>query len=164
MQTRRYQRRDRSRGQSLVELALILPVMLTILGAAIDGSRVYGAWIALEGAARDAAEQVATFEGPTSNATTALARAKSVVCSQMTKITGFEAPSGSPTTCTQPAVILPAWTTSTTAPGASTSYPIGTATVTATLPFRMLFAYPLFTQNGSWTLTSTQTYSIVQGR
>ena len=26
------------------------------------------------------------------------------------------------------------------------------------------FGYPLFTQNGAWTLSSNQTYSIIQGR
>lgn len=164
MQTRRFQRQNRSRGQSLVELALILPVILTILGGAVDISRVYGAWIALEGATRDAAEQVATFEGPTSNSTAALARAKTVICRQMTSIPGFVAPVGNPTACTQPNVTL-AWSPpSTTQAGANTTYPIGTATVTATLPFRTFFAYPFFTQAGAWTITSRQTFSIVQGR
>lgn len=157
-------RRRKSTGQSLVELALILPVILTIMGAAVDTARLYGAWIALEGSTRDAAEQVATFEGLTSNHSTALARAKTVVCSQMANVVGFVAPSGQPTNCSQPAVTL-TWTTpSTTATGASSRNPIGTATVTATLPFRMLFAYPFLTQDGAWTITSTQTYAIVQGR
>jgi Flp pilus assembly protein TadG len=164
MQIRKFQRRNRSRGQSLVELALILPVMLTIMGAAVDVSRVYGARIALEGATRDAAEQVATFEGPTSNSTAALARAKTVICSQLTSIPGFVAPVGNPTACTQPNVTLTTWSTSTTAAGASTTFPIGTATVTATLPFRTFFSYPFFTQAGAWTITSAQTYSVVQGR
>jgi Flp pilus assembly protein TadG len=165
MQTRRLQRHDRSRGQSLVELALILPVLLTILGASVDIARVYGASVALEGATRDAAEQVATLDGTSSNNATASARAQSVVCSQMVKITGFVAPAGNPTSCTQPAVTLSSWTVSTTAAlGGSTAHPVGKATVTATLPFRMLFAYPFFTQGGAWTITSSQTYSIVQNR
>jgi Flp pilus assembly protein TadG len=163
--TRSSRPRDRrARGQSLVELALILPVLLTILGASVDIARIYGAWVALEGATRDAAEQVATFEGTGSNTTIASARAQSVVCSEMVKITGFAAPAGSPAACTQPAVALSAWSVSTTAQGASSKFPIGTATVTATLPFRMLFAYPFFTQGGAWTITSSQTYSIVQNR
>jgi len=48
--------------------------------------------------------------------------------------------------------------------GASTAYPIVTVTVVATLPFRTLWSYPLFTQNGAWTLTATETYTIQQGR
>jgi Flp pilus assembly protein TadG len=118
-----------------VELALILPVLLTILGASVDIARIYGAWVALEGATRDAAEQVATFEGTTSNTTIASAHAQSVVCSEMVKITGFVAPAGNPTSCTQPAVTLSSWTVSTTpALGGSSRNPVGKATVTATLP------------------------------
>src|SRR5436190_2708967 len=49
--------KKRRRGQSLVEFALILPILLTLTGAAIDVARVYGGWVALEGASRDAAEQ-----------------------------------------------------------------------------------------------------------
>jgi len=155
--------RHRSLGQSVVEFALILPVVLTILGASVDMARLYGAWVALEGATRDAAEQVAG--DPTlTNSTLAATRAQVVICSQLTKIVGYVAPVGDPTHCTQPAIALTWAAPSATAPGASSRYPIGTATVTATLPFRMLFAYPFITQNGTWNITSTQTYAIVQNR
>jgi Flp pilus assembly protein TadG len=147
-----------------VELALILPVLLTMLGAAVDISRVYGAWVALDASTRDAAEQVATFEGPTSDYATASARAKTVICSEMVNIAGFVAPPGAPASCTAPAVSLTWSAPSTTAQGASAKFPIGSATVTATLPFRTFFSYPFFTQGGAWTITSTQAYSIVQGR
>jgi Flp pilus assembly protein TadG len=155
--------RHRTLGQSVVEFALILPVVLTILGAAVDMARLYGAWVALEGATRDAAEQVAS--DPTlTNSSLASARAQVVICSQMTKIVGYVAPAGDPTHCSQPAVTV-AWTApNATTPGASSKYPIGTATVTAALPFRMLFAYPFITQNGTWNITSTQKYTIVQNR
>jgi Flp pilus assembly protein TadG len=149
------------RGQSLVEFGLILPVLLTLTGAAIDVARVYQAYIALEGATRDAAEYVAT-NGPDSGLT-ALQTAKKVVCTEMSGIAGF---SGSATDCTSPSVSLPtAYSQSTTASaGGSTSYPVGSVTVNATFAFRTLFAYPLFTQNGAWTLSSTRAYSVVQGR
>ena len=45
----------------------------------------------------------------------------------------------------------------------SSSTPV-TVTVRATLPFRTFFGYPLFTQNGAWTLSSTQSFSILQHR
>jgi Flp pilus assembly protein TadG len=148
---------------SVVEFALILPVVLTILGAAVDMARLYGAWVALEGSTRDAAEQVAGDPTVTSSGA-ATTLAKTVICSQMEDIAGFVAPDGQPTNCSQPAVTV-TWTApSATAPGASSRYPIGTATVTAALPFRMLFAYPFITQNGAWNITSTQTYAIVQNR
>jgi len=45
----------RSRGQALVELALILPVLLLILLAAIDFGRVLFSWIEVNNAAREGA-------------------------------------------------------------------------------------------------------------
>jgi Flp pilus assembly protein TadG len=165
MRTRGFpSRRQKSPGQSLVEFALILPIVLTIMGAAVDMARLYGAWVALEGATRDAAEQVASDPTLTSSSL-ASARAQVVICSQMTKIVGYVAPVGDPTHCSQPALTL-TWANPSINPavGASEKYPIGSATVTATLPFRMLFAYPFVTQNGAWNITSTQAYTIVQNR
>jgi Flp pilus assembly protein TadG len=152
---------SRKRGQSLVEFALILPILLTLVGAAVDVARLYQGWITLEGATRDAAEYAATKD---STSTAALTDAKSIICTQTAALPGFSAPAGTPTACTSPAVTVPSFSVSTTATGASTLYPIATVTVRATLPFRTFFGYPLFTQNGAWTLTSTQTYSIIQGR
>jgi Flp pilus assembly protein TadG len=151
----------RRRGQSLVEFALILPILLTLVGAAVDIARLYQGWITLEGATRDAAEYAATFD-PTSAAATSDARR--IVCTQAAALPGFAAPAGTPTACTSPTVTVSSFSLSTTAAGASTKFPIATVTVTATLPFRTFFGYPLFTQNGAWTLTSTQSFSIVQGR
>lgn len=152
---------SRHRGQSLVEFALILPILLTLVGAAIDIARLYQGWITLEGATRDAAEYAATKD---SNATAALTDAKSIICTQTAALPGFAAPAGQPTNCTSPNVSVSSFSVSTTATGASTTYPIASATVTATLPFRTFFGYPLFTQNGAWTLSSTQSYSVIQGR
>lgn len=149
--------RKRSRGQSLVEFALILPILMTLTGAAIDVARVYGGWVALEGASRDAAEQVATDTTITTLAG-AQAKAQTIVCTQLANSVGFVAPAGNPSACTSPTVVT-AWSTN----GAAKN-PTITVTVTTTLPFRTLFAYPLLTQNGAWMLGSNQTYSIIQGR
>jgi Flp pilus assembly protein TadG len=54
-------RRDRAFGQSLVEFALVLPVMLALVGAAIDVARLYSTWINLEAATRDAAQAIASY-------------------------------------------------------------------------------------------------------
>jgi Flp pilus assembly protein TadG len=51
------ERRRRSRGQGLVEFALILPVFLVLLSAAIDLGRIAYARIAVENAAREGAFQ-----------------------------------------------------------------------------------------------------------
>lgn len=150
-----------SRGQSVVEFALILPILLTLVGAAVDVSRVYGAWIALEGATRDAAEQVATDTTVTSQSSAAT-RAQVIVCSEMVNVPGFTAPAGNPTACTSPSLTV-TWSSSTASPG-TTKNPAVTVSVISSLPFRTLFGYPLFTQNGAWTVSSNHTYTILQGR
>jgi Flp pilus assembly protein TadG len=151
----------RRRGQSLVEFALILPIVLTMVGAAVDVARLYQGWITLEGATRDAAEYAATKTTTSSAATT---EAQRIICTQTANVPGFTAPVGNPTACTSPTVNVTSFNVSTTATGASATYPIATVTVRATLPFRTFFGYPLFTQNGAWTLTSTQSFSILQNR
>lgn len=56
---RRPAHRGRSRGQSLVEFALVLPVLLVFLAAAIDLGRIFYASISLTNAAREGAMQAA---------------------------------------------------------------------------------------------------------
>ena len=55
----RRRRQPRSRGQSLVEFAIILPIMLLFLAAVIDLGRVFYATITLNNAAREGAFQAA---------------------------------------------------------------------------------------------------------
>jgi len=62
--TRRYRRHHRTRGQSLVEFALILPIMMVFLAAVLDLGRVFYATISLNNAAREGAFQAA--ESPAS--------------------------------------------------------------------------------------------------
>jgi Flp pilus assembly protein TadG len=52
---RRRSRRDRSRGQTLVEFALILPVFLMLTLGVVDGARVFNAYISITNAAREGA-------------------------------------------------------------------------------------------------------------
>ncbi len=144
-------RGGRDFGQSLVEFALILPVMLALLGGSIDFARVFRGWIDLQSATRSASEYVATRDTTLSAAQT---DAQVMVCAQVT----------GNSSCVSPAVTVSNWSLSTTVTGASPAHPIGTATVTATMPFRTLFAYPFFTQNGAWTIGASVTYSVVQGR
>lgn len=156
--------RRRTSGQSLVELALLLPLMLAFLGLTIDFARVFQAWIALESATRDAAEAAAT-KAPDSSS--ALTIAQRTICLQAQTVPGFQR-GGSPSPadverCAVPNVSA-AFNLSTTAAGASSRYPIGTATIHASLPFSPLFPYPLITQDGHWTIATSATFSIVQGR
>jgi PKD repeat protein len=57
---RRVRHRDRSVGQSIVELALVLPVILLILMVGLDFGRVFLGWVNLNNTARIAANFAAT--------------------------------------------------------------------------------------------------------
>lgn len=56
-------RRDRevSRGQALVEFAIVLPILLLLLVLAIDFGRVYFGWVGLQNASRIAANNAAQY-------------------------------------------------------------------------------------------------------
>lgn len=49
------ERLRRARGQALVELAIVLPVFLVIVGAAIDLGRLFNAYVSIENAAKEGA-------------------------------------------------------------------------------------------------------------
>jgi Flp pilus assembly protein TadG len=152
----------------VTEFAIILPLMLAFLGMGIDFARVFQAWITLESATRDAAEAAAT-DTTVTNSTQALDLAKRTICVQAQNVPGFTRSAlTSPDDvelCTAPTVSITSFTISTDpAVGASPTYPMGTAAVQVSLPFRPLFAYPLITQNGTWTIVTTGTFSILRGR
>ena len=74
-----HRRRRHARGQSLVELALILPVLMLLFLGVIDLGRLYYSQITVQGAAREAAIQAA--QDPTSyTAGTCDATTSKVVC------------------------------------------------------------------------------------
>ena len=58
------QQKDRSRGQSLVEFALVLPMILLLMLIAIDFGRVFLGWVGLNNAARVAANYAAMHPSP----------------------------------------------------------------------------------------------------
>lgn len=157
----RPRRRERSAGQSVVEFAIILPVMLALLGAIVDFSQVYDNWITLQAAGRDAAERAASQAATSAQAQTL---AKDTVCSQSVRLRAFSAPPGNPSACTTPTVTVTAFSVSTTAPGASTKYPVGSATVEVAYPFRPLFTYPFLGSAGTWTITTRASFQVIQGR
>lgn len=156
-------RRRRSRGQSVVEFALLVPVMLALLGATVDIARVFQSWITLNGAVRDAAE-VAALETTSSAASIA---ARRVVCLQAQGLPGFARGPGVPPAsieqCAWPQVTT-TWSSSTAAVGATVKNPIGTATVQASFDFHPLFDYPFIMNDGAWNLQVSQTFQVVQGR
>lgn len=151
-------RRGSSRGQSLVELGLILPFLLAFAGGATDFARGYQAWLTLESGVRNAAEYVATNSA---DATDAATDAQRIVCLEATNIPGFTPGAGTDPneTCTAPAVTLVLFSLGTVAAGD----PIGTAHVRATVEFDTFFPYP-FLPNGGWTLSAESRYSVLRGR
>jgi Flp pilus assembly protein TadG len=158
-------RARRSRGQSVAEFALLLPVMLAFLGLTVDFARVFQAWITMQSATRDAAEAAATNAPSLASAQTS---AQKTVCLQSQNIPGFQRGTGaSPADveqCTSPTVTVVSYNLSETAAGASHTYPVGTVTVRSSLLFRPLFAYPFITQNGNWTIITDATFSVAQHR
>jgi len=60
LRSRIIRRRQRSRGQSLVELVLVLPVMLFILLFGLDFGRVFLGWVQLNNMVREAANFAST--------------------------------------------------------------------------------------------------------
>lgn len=154
---------DRARrGQALAEFALILPILLALVGAGVDFARGYAAQMTLQTAARNAAE-AAAYDTTVTTAALATTKARAVVCTEAQRLPGFIAGAGgNVATCTQPAVSV-TWTSSTTAPGANERYPLVTVTVTASLAFDTTIPWPLL-PNGAWTLGTTESFSIMQGR
>jgi Flp pilus assembly protein TadG len=150
------------RGQALAEFALILPILLALVGAGVDFARGYAAQMTLQTAARNAAE-AAAYDTTVTTQAQALTTARAGVCTESQRLPGFVAgPGGNVATCTQPSVSV-TWTKSTTAPGANQRYPLVTVTVTASLAFDTTIPWPLL-PDGSWTLGTTESFSIMQGR
>jgi Flp pilus assembly protein TadG len=149
----------------VAEFALLLPVMLAFLGLTIDFARVFQTWITLESATRDAAEYAATTGTDSADA---LTKAKKTICLQAQNIPGFQrsglASPNDVQQCLKPTVTVTSFSLSTTSDGASTRYPIGSATITTSVPFTPLFAYPFLTSNGTMTVSSQATFSVAQGR
>jgi Flp pilus assembly protein TadG len=151
--------RGRSRGQSVVEFAILVPIMLALTGVVIDFARAYQAWENLESASRAAAESLATSDSldPTTSAN-ANTKAKAIVDIETGQSYNTASSLGS---CSNPTVHA-TYSTSTD-PGGSSAL-VGTAFVEACTPFRPLFSYPFLTSNGVWRLQSSKTFSIIQGR
>jgi Flp pilus assembly protein TadG len=141
--------RRRSAGQSLVEFALILPILLTMCGAAIDFGRVYAAYINVQSATRNAAEAVASDVTITDGGAAA-ASAQALVCTEI----GVSPCSGPK----MPVVTVVSFSYD----NSSTNPSVVTLKVVQ--PFDMLFPYPMMSPPGHWNLTSTITFSVIRGR
>ena len=160
--TTEHSRRSRSRrGQALVEFAILLPLLAAVAGGAIDFARVYQASLALQSATRNGAESAASS---TATQSAAQAEAQRVVCTEAQRLPGFGAGSGgSVPTCTDPEVTVTAFTYAASGAGFSASYPLVSATVYSEMDFSLLIPWP-FISDGQWTLSTEQSFSVVQNR
>ena len=147
------------RGQALVELAVVLPLLLAFGGIVVDFGRAYAAQVSLESATRAAAEYVA---GYTTTTDAALTEARAMICGEMDGVIGYVA-GGTPATCVQPDVAITSYSRSSTAPGATAFFPLGSVTVEATVPFEMLMHWP-WLDEGTWTLRAEESFQVLQGR
>jgi len=167
-------RRRGSRGQSLVEFALLIPVLLLFVGVILDMSRLYQAWVNLESATSDAAQYIASTRDPVttvfSPAQTPSTDGTLANNANATRILHAETsqsftPSTSLGSCAAPTVTTSmSYSTDQAASGGTAAFPAGTAIVVACEPFRTLFPYPFFTVNGSWTLKSQKQFTTLVGR
>ena len=165
--------RHRFAGQSVVEFALLLPVLLALVGVTIDFARVYQAWTNLESATRDAAQYLASsnvdpiaLDYTVPDATANISndnKAKSVLESETgsTFARSMTATAVGPGgTCNAPTLTTVTGSRDTTvANGGSDGYPVQAARVLSCRPFRTLFAYPFVTTGGAWILQSDRSFN-----
>lgn len=163
-------RRARSHGQSIVEFAIVLPVMLAIGGVLIDAARLYQVWTSLEAATRDAAQYLATSSSDATSPdyTWAGDDADGKAAYILTAATAYPVePSESAealASCDVPQVTTFYAQDTTKANGGTGANPLSTATVTVCIPFRTLFAYPFLTRDGAFLLRTERTMSVLMGR
>jgi hypothetical protein len=103
-----FARRRTERGQSVVEFALVVPLMLILLMAVLDLSRIYTTMMAVESAAREAADYGTTLgagkwqAGAPADGTVAEMQRRA--CVAASNLPDYEDPDGDPLTgnCTNP--------------------------------------------------------------
>ena len=105
---RPFRRRSASRGQAMVEFALVLPIMLILLFGILDLARVYTTMMGVESAAREAADYGTTLgagkwqDGMPRADTEAAMQHRACVAAR--NLTDYADPDGDPLTgCTNPA-------------------------------------------------------------
>jgi Flp pilus assembly protein TadG len=163
-------RRARHRGQSLVEFAVVLPVMLAIGGVLIDAARLYQVWTTLEAATRDAAQYLATSSDDpyspdyTWAGTDADNKAAYIVSAATSYTVTRSADSASMTSCAVPQVTTTFTQDTTASSGGSTANPLNTATVRVCIPFHTVFQYPFLTSDGAFLIRTERTMSVLAGR
>jgi Flp pilus assembly protein TadG len=139
----------RMRGQSLVEFALVLPLMLALVGVTLDFARIYQVWMRLQAVTRDTAEFLATDETFTTPEA-AQVEAEKRICTVMVGSDTCPANVRTGTVALAPIAL-----------GSDT----WSATVPAEYDFQTLFLYPLvrgLTGAEHWTIRTSVTYEVIR--
>ena len=92
MTDKRRKNRNRTPGQSVVEFALVLPLMLIILLAVVDFARIYTTMIGVESAAREAADFGTNFgaaQWSSANKDRTLADMETRACTAASTLTSY---------------------------------------------------------------------------
>jgi Flp pilus assembly protein TadG len=143
------QRGRRMRGQSLVEFALVVPLMLALVGVTLDFARIYQVWMRLQAATRDTAEFLATDQTFLTQEA-AQAEAERRICTVMVGSDTCPAHVRIGTVALAPIAL------------GSTTW---TATVPAEYDFQTFFLYPLvrgLTGAEAWTIGTSVTYQVIR--
>jgi Flp pilus assembly protein TadG len=160
----------RPRGQSLVEFAVILPVLLGLVGVTIDVARLYQAWTNLESATRDAAQYLATSatdplaEDHTTQGADSDGKAAYILQLATGATFARSTTQGTLGSCSQPRLTTTYSENTAPSAGGSGANPVATAKVMTCMPFRTLFGYPFVTIDGYWTLRSEREVKSIVGR
>lgn len=160
----------RARGQSLVEFAVILPILLGLVGMTIDVARLYQAWTNLESATRDAAQYLATSATDplavdhTTQGTDSDGKAAYILQVATGSSFARSTTQGTLGSCSQPRLTTTYVESTAPSAGGSVAYPVATAKVMTCMPFRTLFGYPFVTIDGYWTLSSEREVKSIVGR
>jgi Flp pilus assembly protein TadG len=150
-------KRRRHAGQSVVEFAVILPILLTLMGGTLDFARVFYIDLKVQSATRNAAEYIATDPAYTTCLSCANWKANYLVCTEVTGRSDCNVDN-------PPRVSVTYLNVSYTAPGATSRSPIATVTVRVEQDFDMFFPYPWMSPAGHWTLVHEVTFSVAQNR
>lgn len=174
-------RPERARGQSLVEFAISVPILLLIVLIIGDFARLYSAWLTLQSTTRDAAEAAAAsapysvISGTPEDAARAVFLA--TFCAGAATIPGYSAGASS-TTCTGPglgtvsgqfpnrtcnqAPTAFAFSDNAGLPGGSPSHKVAVVTADTCFTYQPLF--PFFAPADRFVLSAHHVVNLIEGR